>query len=609
MQTMDLMRKGDSIIRVLKIKEGKTLVINCLKRTMPVWISAAELDGYDEIEEEDLYKATGFVPVDIEKLDAKRRRIAFQRFTLITGILPHVGNDVEQSFAIHNAAGFFGKSEQTVRIYLCRYLAFQSISALAPYKPERQEMLSDDQKNMRWALNKFYYTSKKLSLPMAYTMMLKERYCDPEGKLLPERPSYYQFRHFYRKHRKAQNYLISRNGLTDYQRNSRPLLGDGVQEFAPVPGTAMLDSTILDIYLIDESGNLVGRPILTSAVDAYSGLCLGYALSFEGGVYSLRKLLECMIRSKQRYCRRFGISIKKEDWDVSGVLPGTIVTDKGSDYASQCFSQIAELGVTIINLPAYRPELKGPIEKFFDIIQSLFKPILKGKGIIEPNYRERGAHDYRKDACLTLQQFETILLRSIIFYNTQRVLENYPFTEEMLEKKIQPHAKDIWNYGRGLPGANLISVSMDRLMLTLLPRTEGQFTRSGLLVNGLRYANNGFKERFLSSGKATVAYNPDDVSMVWLVENGDYVEFELIESRYNKKPLSEVSEMRKQQKRLVHDSAEKNLQAKIDLINHIQTIAATGRKSNTINIRDIRKSRAKARIEHHEDVMEGGEQR
>ena len=603
MQTMDLMHKGDSIIRVLKIKEGKTLVINCLKRTMPVWMSAAELDGYDEIEEEDLYKATGFVPVDIEKLDAKRRRIAFQRFTLITGILPHVGNDVEQSFAIHNAAGFFGKSEQTVRIYLCRYLAFQSISALAPYKPERQEMLSDDQKNMRWALNKFYYTSKKLSLPMAYTMMLKERYCDPEGKLLPERPSYYQFRHFYRKHRKAQNYLISRNGLTDYQRNSRPLLGDGVQELAPVPGTAMLDSTILDIYLIDESGNLVGRPILTSAVDAYSGLCLGYALSFEGGVYSLRKLLECMIRSKQRYCRRFGISIKKEDWDVSGVLPGTIVTDKGSDYASQCFSQIAELGVTIINLPAYRPELKGPIEKFFDIIQSLFKPILKGKGIIEPNYRERGAHDYRKDACLTLQQFETILLRSIIFYNTQRVLENYPFTEEMLEKKIQPHAKDIWNYGCGLPGANLISVSMDRLMLTLLPRIGGRFTRSGLMVNGMRYANSGFKERFLSGGKATVAYNPDDVSMVWLVENGDYVEFELIESRYNNKPLSEVSEMRKQQKRLVHE-AEKNMQAKIDLINHIQTIAATGRKSDTINLRDIRKSRAKARIEHHEDVME-----
>ena len=84
---------------------------------------------------------------------------------------------------------------------------------------------------------------------MAYTLMLKEKYCDSEGKLLPDRPSYYQFRYFSRKHRKAQNYLISRNGLTDYQRNSRPLLGDGVQEFAPVPGTAMLDSTILDIFL------------------------------------------------------------------------------------------------------------------------------------------------------------------------------------------------------------------------------------------------------------------------------------------------------------------------------------------------------------------------
>lgn len=606
MQTLQLMHKGNSILRVLKIKGDRALVIDCLKRTMPIWTPMGGLDRYEEIDEEELYKATGVVPVDIEKLDAERRRIAYQRFTLITGILPHVDDDVERNYAISNAAEFFGKSKETIRMYLCRYLAFQSISALAPKERERETSLTADQKNMRWALNKFYYTSKKLSLPMAYTLMLKEKYCDSEGKLLPDRPSYYQFRYFSRKHRKAQNYLISRNGLADYQRNSRPLLGDGVQEFAPVPGTAMLDSTILDIFLADNGDNLIGRPILTAAVDAHSSMCLGYALTFEGGVYSLRCLMQSILVDKVKWCKQFGVSIQKQDWDCSGVIPGTIVTDMGGEYVSETFSQIAELGVTVINLPAFRPELKGPVEKFFDCVQSLYKPLLKGKGVIEPNYQERGAHDYRKDACLTLEVFEKVCLQCIVYYNSQRVTEGFPFTEEMLAQKVSPHASAIWNYGRSLPGTHLIPVSESMLMLTLLPRTEGRFSRTGLLVKGMRYANKtGFTEQYLTGGKAIVAYNPDDVSKVWLVNGGDFISFELIESRYCNKSLSEVTEIKKQQKWLAHDPMEQNLQAKIDLINHIQTIAATACRYGDGDMSGVREARKKARREYHTDVMRG----
>ena len=71
-----------------------------------------------------------------------------------------------------------------------------------------------------------------------------------------------------------ENFLISRDGLTAYQRNNRPLLGDGVQEFAPAIGTAMLDSTVCDIYLIDEKGEIAGRPVLTAACDANTSMCL-----------------------------------------------------------------------------------------------------------------------------------------------------------------------------------------------------------------------------------------------------------------------------------------------------------------------------------------------
>lgn len=436
--------------------------------------------------------------------------------------------------------------------------------------------------------------------------MLKEKYCDDEGRLLQEHPSIHQFRYFYRKHRKMQTQLISRNGIKDYQRNSRPLLGDGVQEFAPAPGTAMLDSTILDIYLVDDGGNLIGRPILTAAVDAYSSMCLGYALTFEGGVYSLRLLMQSILSDKVKWCKQFGISIQKQDWDCTGVIPGTIVTDMGGEYVSETFSQIAELGATVINLPAFRPELKGPVEKFFDCIQSSFKPHLKGKGVIEPNFQDRGAHDYRLDACLSLRQFETILLRCIIYYNTHRLLEHFPFTDEMLSKGIIPCACAIWNHGRQeLEGTNLIPVSNNQLMLTLLPRTKARFTRLGLQANKMRYSNDTFKEQFLVGGEVIVAYNPDDVSKVWLVDGGDFIAFDLIEGRYKDKTIFEVIDMKARQKELTRNIAEQNLQAKIDLMSHIQTITATSQTSKQINTRAVRETRRKTRIEQHKNAMEG----
>ena len=89
-----------------------------------------------------------------------------------------------------------------------------------------------------------------------------------------------------------QAFYISRDGLSNYQRNKRPLLGDGVQEFAPAVGTGLLDSTVCDIYLIDETNSLVGRPILTVCIDAYSSFCYGYALTWEGGIYSLKVLMQ-----------------------------------------------------------------------------------------------------------------------------------------------------------------------------------------------------------------------------------------------------------------------------------------------------------------------------
>ncbi len=605
MRKNDLLRCGDSILRVLDVKGGKAFVIDCRKRNIPYWMPLSDLKEYTEIAEQELLECFPVSLPDVDSMDANSRRVTNERFTMIAAILPIVSDFQKRNQAIATAASEKGISRQTVINHLCLYLVYQNKTVLAPKPCLSNTTLTANEKNFRWALNKFFYTKNKNSLKTAYTLMLKERYCDGYGVLLPEHPTFNQFRYFYRKHKKLQTYYISRNGIKDYQRNHRPLLGDGVQEYAASVGVGMVDATVCDIYLVNEAGNLIGRPILTACVDAYSGLCCGYSLSWEGGVYSLRGLMLNVVADKKAWCSKFGVVINKADWD-SDKIPGKIVSDMGAEYASETFEQLAELEIEVVNLPAFRPELKGAVEKFFDVLQDLFKPYLKGKGVIEPDYQERGAHDYRKDACLTMADFERVLLRCIVYYNSQRVIENYPYTAEMIAAEIPPYANAIFEWGKSQEGANLLAVDRETLVLTLLPRTIGKFSRNGLKVNKMRYKHDGYTEQYLMGGEVTVAYNPDDVSFIWLIENGAYIRFELIESRFKGLELSEVQTFRNGQKSLVQSAGMANTQAKIDLASHIITIARNSRRDEEVSINGIRETRQRERNRNHIDFVRAG---
>lgn len=597
MKHNQLLKQGGTIIRVLDSKDGQAFIVDCRNKTMPKWVNADTLSEYKPCSREELDPLP-----DINDLDRHSRQFAYEHFTYISGVLPFVTDKKRRCEAIAQVTEERRISKQTVCNYLWLYLVYQDIAALAPKNASNERPLTEDEKNIRWALNRFFYTQNKNSLNTAYTLMLKEKYCDGTGVLLPQYPSFYQFRYYYRNHRKMQNFYISRNGLTNYQRNNRPLLGDGIQEFAPAVGVGMLDATVCDIYLVNEAGGLIGRPILTACVDAYSGLCCGYSLSWEGGVYSLRNLMANVIADKPALCKRHGISIRPEEWNCA-MLPATLVTDMGKEYASTTFEQIAELGVTVVNLPPYRPELKGAVEKFFDVVQGLYKPHLRGKGVIEPDYQERGAHDYRRDARLTMADFETIILRCIVYYNSQRIMENFPYTEKMLAEDVKPHASDIWNYGLQQAGAALLPVDYNTLILTLLPRTTGRFGRKGLTVNRLRYKNDEYTERYLSSGTVTVAYNPEDVAEVWLIEKGAYIPFTLIESRFHGKGTQEVEAVRESQKAAVKAAAADNTQARIDLARHIGVIAAAAAKQGRTSIQDIRDNRRREQQKAHIDFV------
>lgn len=577
---------NDELVRVLALEEDKAFVIDCNKYTMPEWIEISErfvlVDklnvGFDELKTRS--------KEDIAEMHHK--------FNMIAGIIPVITDTKKKGEEINRLAEAYDVTAKTIRTMLCRYLVTQDIRCFLPQNKKKERCLSVDEKNMRWALNKFYYTRNQETLTYAYTMMLKERYCNEDGTLKDSYPSINQFRYYYKKHKNMRTEGISRDGIKDYQKNKRPLLGDGVQEFATAPGVAgMVDSTVCDIYLVNDEGKVIGRPQLTVCVDGYSSICMGYSIGWAGGVYGIKDLLMNIISDKTELGKKNGITIEKKSWDIHQ-LPGCFVSDKGTEYESENFQQITDLGCSIVSLPSYRPELKSVVEKFFDVFQDYLKPYLKGKGIIQTDFQTRGAHDYRKDAALTLKQFEKILLHCIVYYNSQRVID-YPYTQDMLDKEIRPYSCNIWEYGLSLSGANIILTDSDTLRKTMLPRCVVKFTRTGLIVNGLRYKNDSYIDEYLEGKEVVAAYNPYNSEDVYVIENGSFILFNLIQSRYKDKTLEEVKAMKEKKKELLKREEKTQIQAKIDLAEHILAIRnQTGSDVKSIkNIKENRKREIK----------------
>ncbi len=96
------------------------------------------------------------------------------------------------------------------------------------------------------------------------------------------------------------------------------------------------------------------------------------------------------------------------------------------------------------------------------------------------------------------------------------------------------------------------------------------------------------------------------MSYVWLIDNGKYIKFDLIESRYKEKSLAAVQDMQNSQKEIVKSVSEENLQAKIELAEHIQAISSKADRQADVNLKNIRNTRKREQDKAHIDYAKEG---
>lgn len=459
--------------------------------------------------------------------------------------------------------------------------------------PPKEETL--EQKNFSWAIEEFYFSAKKMSLKSAYDLMLLSRYTDQDGRLMDCAPSWYSFRHyFYGKnyHRKSRN-TIARNGLSDYQRNKRPLFGSAC-EWKNRIGAYQMDATQADIYLVSRLDRkaVIGRPNIYLAVDTATQLIAGVYVGLEAGESAFIKCLANAAMDKVAFCRSFGIEIDKNEWPSEG-LPGEIITDKGREFIGSRMEELAmKYGIEFESLPPFRPDGKGLVEKAFDLIQQKYKPLLRGKGVIEPDAQERWAVDYRSQAALTLEEFTKVVIHCVLYLNSSRMIEN------CRNKDTEPTAASLWMWQEQQGKSMMVPIAAEELYLFGLPRKTITLSRKGIHHQGLMYVSAGCKrllEKTKASGKFQIAYDPEDVSRVYLVDGMEYHTFQLAEAyrQYAGATESEYQMEREQHKGSIREAKRKDTEGRLKMIRDIQEIV--GRTEcigkDTISQESIQKNR------------------
>ena len=149
MQKNDIVKTDQGVFRILSVEENQILAIDCEKKTMPQFFPVSFFENGE------ILKEISFPCSSWEELSPNERKIAQKRYTMIAPAAAVVNDKQKRNSMIDYASQQFEVSKQTLRSFLCSYLVYQDIAVLAP-KKKGEKPLTQDEKNIRWALNKFF---------------------------------------------------------------------------------------------------------------------------------------------------------------------------------------------------------------------------------------------------------------------------------------------------------------------------------------------------------------------------------------------------------------------------------------------------------------------
>lgn len=404
-------------------------------------------------------------------------------------------------------------------------------------------LTKEDRNNFETAIKEHYSSDTRPSLRDTYDWMLAKMYVKPRFKndtepepLSPdEKPSYNQFYYWHLKNKNPVSEQKSRLG-NKYDTTSRGAAGSSDTNVKGPGMVVQIDATIADYYLVREHhrNEVVGRPVMFFIKDVKTRMIMGMYVTLENTSWNCALMaLKNTAEDKVEFCKRYGVDIKPEEWPCYH-LPVSITADNGEMGDKGVEEIIAKLGITVENTPPYRGDLKGIIEKNFEMIDLRLRYIVPGH--VDKDDGQRGAINRRKESCIDIRTFIQMIIRCVLYYNNYHYLETYTKTPEMRKAGIRPIPREMWNYGMQFQSGLLRIIPKEDIYRILLPKDKAVVTCSGILFRDLYYTcEKARKELWFDKAKIggrwsiPITYDPSCLNRIYITaDDGSMAECELL---------------------------------------------------------------------------------
>lgn len=311
-----------------------------------------------------------------------------------------------------------------------------------------------------------------------------------------------------------------------YSRRIASSMNDAVK-LGPRPSRPLerveIDHTKLPLFVVDTETRLpIGTPWLTSAVDKYSGVVLGYYASFNPPSYlSVMQCLSHAIVTKD-YLKTSYSSVEN-DWDIYG-LPEVIVVDNGKEFYSTSFEDAClSLGIVIQYCPPKMPWYKSAIERYFGALNTQLLSHQPGKTFAK--FMQQNDYDSKKNAVVSFKALQEILHIFIVdIYNQS----GHP---QLKSPRQKVWSKSIASFPPALPS------SKNELSVLIGATVERTVTRRGIEFEGLIYNCSELarlRSELKKRTKTKVKYDPTDLSRVYVLDlvNCQFIEVPALHQEY-----------------------------------------------------------------------------
>lgn len=419
--------------------------------------------------------AAATTDVDVSAVSEADWAIAQRRYAIIAPLLDPTRRT---RIAVTTAAQAATVHPATVYRWIACYERTAALSALLPTRIARRVVaktrLSDAvELILRETIETYYLTPERPSVQK--TCVEVTRRCRNAGLPAPHHATVYR-----RIERVAEERrMAKRHGQHRARMKFTPLGGHFPGAEYPL-AVVQLDHTKLDVILVDDvQRRPVGRPWITLAMDVYSRMVTGFAVSFDPpGALAVGLCLAHAVLPKDAWLAARHVT---GSWPCWG-FPATIHVDNAKEFRGQMLRRACEqYGMTVQWRPVATPHYGGHIERLLGTVLEEIHG-LRGTTFSNPSARED--YDAEGRAVFTLSEFEawlTEFLVNVYHQRLHRAIDTSPL-DRYEAGLLRPDATG--SLPRGLPNR---PTDAERLRLDFLPYIDRTVQPYGVVVDGIHY--------------------------------------------------------------------------------------------------------------------------